>query len=374
MESVNPPTGWRAARPYLAITCAYWLYVMLSNLLYAKGMSSAFLKVSPEKMFAPPVARILQHLELFPLLVVGYWASFKIGWRRLWRAVPLQFAIGAIFGILAGPALTLGEWLSNPAGHMAIDQHGATIHATDDVDLGVWSASATHFLLTYGFGLALLTSFHSYRRFRDAEIRVTAMEKAWSSARLAALRMQLSPHTLFNLLHLIRGQIAWDPRAAQALIVQLADLLRRLLNAGERDFCQLKDEFDFVKLYLELQQKRFADRLSIRLPESATLPNVWVPSLILQPLIENAVVHGLAGHEGAVSIAADAELNGQQLCLRISNTVAPSHSTGAESVGLRNVRERLQVHFGATASMQSNHNLGGQWVAEIRLPIVRERP
>jgi Histidine kinase len=373
MESKNPVTRWQAGRPYLAIVVAYWVYVTLSNLLYAKGMSSAFLKITEEKLFAPPLARALQHLELFPLLVLGYWASFKIGWKRLWQALPLQFAIGAAFGILAGPALTLGEWLGEPA-HMANNGHGATMHTTDDVDLGIWAASATHFLLAYGFGLALLTSFHSYRRFRDAELRVTAMEKAWSSARLAALRMQLSPHTLFNLLHLIRGQIAWDPRAAQSLIVQLADLLRRLLRAGEQDFCRLQDEIAFVRLYLELQQKRFADRMSIRLPDDAALPAVWVPSLILQPLVENAVVHGLAGHEAAVRIDVDTLLDGQQLCLRVSNTMAPAHLSGPEGVGLRNVRERLQVHFGAAAVLQGADDMGERWVAEIRMPVLRERP
>ena len=78
--------------------------------------------------------------------------------------------------------------------------------------------------------------------------------------------MQLSPHTLFNLLHTIRGQIAWDPPAAQTMVVQLGDLLRRLLSAGEREFSRLRDEIQFVALYLELQQKRFADRLAVSVP------------------------------------------------------------------------------------------------------------
>ena len=100
-----------------------------------------------------------------------------------------------------------------------------------------------------------------YTRFQNSELRLAALEREWSAARLAALRMQLSPHTLFNLLHTIRGYIEWDPKGAQSMVVQLADLLRRLLNAGERDFSKLSDELQFVRLYLELQQRRFADRL-----------------------------------------------------------------------------------------------------------------
>jgi len=86
------------------------------------------------------------------------------------------------------------------------------------------------------------------------------------------------------------------------MVVQLADLLRRLLSAGERDFSRLTDELQFVRLYLELQQRRFSDRLTVILPEPHEIFAVWVPSLILQPLVENAVVHGLAGHQGSVVV------------------------------------------------------------------------
>ena len=94
------------------------------------------------------------------------------------------------------------------------------------------------------------------------------LERAWGTARLATLRMQLSPHTLFNLLHTIRGQVIWDPQKAQAMIVQLGDLLRRLLNAGDREFVRLAEELQFVKSYLDLQKQRFSDRLTLQLPES----------------------------------------------------------------------------------------------------------
>jgi LytS/YehU family sensor histidine kinase len=103
----------------------------------------------------------------------------------------------------------------------------------DDPAFALWVASGTNFLLQYGFGLALITGFALYQRYRDAELHVEALERQSMRARLSALRM-LSPHTLFNLLNTIRGQIGWDPRAAQQLVVQLSDLLRKLLNAGER--------------------------------------------------------------------------------------------------------------------------------------------
>ena len=186
--------------------------------------------------------------------------------------------------------------------------------------------------------------------------------------------MQLSPHTLFNLLHTIRGQITWDPPAAQAMVVQLGDLLRRLLNAGEREFSRLADELQFVALYLELQQQRFADRLSIEVPQREEVARAWVPSLILQPLVENAVLHGLAGHEGAVSIRVQSFASGERLTLRVLNTMAPGRVPGHDGIGLANVRERLEVQFGEARELHAGPADERLWLAEIQMPLLRDGP
>jgi LytS/YehU family sensor histidine kinase len=238
----------------------------------------------------------------------------------------------------------------------------------------MWLGSATNFELTYGFCLALVTGFGLYQRFRDSQLRSAALERALTSAHLAALRMQLSPHTLFNLLHTIRGQIGWDPAAAQAMVVQLGDLLRRLLNAGERDFSLLTDELRFARLYLELQQKRFADRLTIWMADLDGIPTLWVPSLILQPLIENAVVHGLASHNGAVEIRVEVTVCGENLLLRVINTIAPNSIAGHDGIGLRNVRERLQVQFAERAKFTAAAADATNWIAEVRMPLLRDGP
>jgi len=220
----------------------------------------------------------------------------------------------------------------------------------------------------------LMTGFAFYQRLRDAQLRSAALERALTSAHLQALRMQLSPHTLFNLLHTIRGQIIWDPPAAQTMVVQLGDLLRRLLSAGEREFSRLTDELQFVTLYLELQQKRFADRLTVSVPERAAVPRAWVPSLILQPLVENAVVHGLTGHEGAVSIRVEASALGETLTLRVVNTIARDKALGQTGIGLANVRERLEVQFGERAHFSAGAAEEELWVAEIQMPLLRDGP
>jgi hypothetical protein len=357
--------------PQLGILTAFWAYVALSNVLYARSMSASLDPRGTEHFFAPWTARTLQHLFLYPMLLGCVQLSQRIGWRPAWRTVPIQLSLALGFAALAAPLLVAAEALLGDVDPSERHDMSSAMHWIS-LEIPMWIASATGFLLTYGFGLALITGFALYQRFRDSELRRAALERAWSGARLAALRMQLSPHTLFNLLHTIRGQIAWDPSTAKSMIVQLGDLLRRLLDAGGNEFSPLAKELEFAQLYLELQQRRFSDRLSIRMPEVAQLPRASVPSLILQPLIENAVVHGLAGHEGAVEIKVELEAAGNILTLRVVNTTASNSIAAASGIGLRNVAERLSVHFGDRASLTTGPIDSGRWVAEVRMPLLHE--
>ena len=361
-------------RQFFAIVCSFWVYTTLTDVLYAYGMRMGIAKATNVPLFAAWDARVLQHVLLLPFLLVSFWASLRVQWRPLLIAVPLQVVLGAAFAAVGYPAmivsnLTLGgpEWHEQMMGHMT------TPFFLDATFLSLWVASFVSFLPAYGFGLALVTGLALYTRFRNSELHVAALEREWSAARLAALRMQLSPHTLFNLLHTIRGHIEWDPKAAQSMVVQLADLLRRLLNAGERDFTRLTDELQFVRLYLELQQRRFSDRLTVVLPEPHQIFAVWVPSLILQPLVENAVVHGLAGHQSPVVVTVTVESAHDMLTLRVSNTIAQSKGASNEGIGIRNVRERLAVQFEGRAMLRAGPD-GSQWISEISMPEIHDSP
>jgi two-component system, LytTR family, sensor kinase len=357
---------------FLGIACLFWVYVTLSNILYAYSMRTGMARLTNFSLFAAWDARLLQHVLLLPVLLVSFWASQRIQWRPLLIALPLQLILGALFAALAYPAMIVAQMALGSE-----DWHHTTTHMADPwLDpffLSLWVASFVSFLPTYGFGLALITGLALYTRFRNSELRLAALEREWSSARLAALRMQLSPHTLFNLLHTIRGHIEWDPKGAQSMVVQLADLLRRLLNAGERDFSKLADELQFVRSYLELQQRRFADRLSVVLPQAEDIPAVWVPSLILQPLVENAVVHGLAGHQGPVTVRLAVNLTLDVLTLSVFNTITPDKLVGEEGIGLNNVRERLAVQFEGRANLAAAAD-GALWCSEITMPAIHHSP
>jgi hypothetical protein len=365
--------GGLSLRQFLGIACLFWVYVTLSNILYAYSMRTGIARMTSGSVFAPWDARLLQHILLLPVLLVSFWASLRIQWRPLLVALPLQLILGTVFSALAYPAMIVAE--------MTVGAPDANEHAMGHVSepwfdpyfLSLWLASFVSFLPTYGFGLALITGLTLYTRFRNSELRLAALEREWSTARLATLRMQLSPHTLFNLLHTIRGHIEWDPKGAQSMVVQLADLLRRLLNAGERDFSKLSDELQFVRLYLELQQRRFADRLTVVLPLGEEVPAVWVPSLILQPLVENAVLHGLAGHQGPVTVRIGVHMAHDVLTLSLFNTIAPQKAVGEEGIGLYNVRERLAVQFEGRAGLVAGA-AGEEWRSEITMPAIHHSP
>jgi hypothetical protein len=371
----SPRVPWfsdLSPRQFCVIVGSFWTYVTISNLLYAYSMRMGIAGSGGVAPFAPWDVRLLQHLLLLPCLVTSFWASLRVQWRPALTAVPLQLLLACGFAALAYPAML--------AAHLAVDRsqgsgHGMEpwgLHSLTNASLqSMWLASFVSFLPAYGFGLALVTGLALYTRFKSAQLRLATLEREWSAARLAALRMQLSPHALFNLLNTIRGAIDWDPRGAQAMVIQLAALLRQLLKAGAREMSPLADEMQFVALYLELQQRRFCDRLRIELPAPSGCPPVWVPSLILQPLVENAVIHGLSGHAGTVVVRVEFDAQDGRITLRVRNTLAAPGPPRAGGIGLKNVRERLNVHFAAGATFTAGLR-DGEWQSEICLPDLRE--
>jgi hypothetical protein len=361
----------------LGLLTTFWLYVALTNVLWGTSMQTSLASIGVTHVFASWDARLVQHLILYPALIGCMWMSRRIGWQPVWRAVPLQVVCGLAFSTLANPVMDVSEKLVGmPSWHLI----GPAPSATDDQHGGypgqpafLWLASVANFLINYAFCLALLAGFEFYRRYRDSQVRSEALERSLSAAHLAALRMQLSPHTFFNLLHTIRGHVAWDPDVAQSMIVQLGDLLRCALQAGEHELSRLHDELEFVRLYLQLQQRRFADRLIVVFPDPEASPAAWVPSLILQPLVENAVVHGLADPQSTVTVRVEIVADGETLVLRVTNSLASEGartSTEQTGIGLKNVRERLAIQFSGRAALRAGPGHANDWIAEIRIPLL----
>jgi hypothetical protein len=355
-------------RGLLVLSSLFWAYVTLTDIVYAEAMSIEIFEMTKTMVYYPWQHRLLQHTLMLPVLLGCYSAAVRIGWRPAGRRVLQQLALALGFSLLMLWMLRVSDVIMRALFNMPPAPFG--IHTKGD--WAVWVASTAAGLLVYGFGLALITTVATFRRYHQLRLRNSELQRDWAGARLAALRAQLSPHTLFNVLHTIQARISGEPEVAESLIASLGDLLRGLLQAGARDYAQLKDELQFVELYLGLQLGRFADRLTVHVQNGADVPAVWVPSLILQPLVENAVVHGLADHSGPVRIDVTWDLSPYRLQLQVVNSVGPCSTPGLAGFGLRNVRERLAVQFGGRAVLSAGPGAASTWVATLHLPVLRE--
>jgi two-component system, LytTR family, sensor kinase len=355
-------------RGVLLLVCLYWTYVMLGDIVYHEAMRIEIAEMTGIMVFFPWQHRVLQHALMLPLLLVCYSAAARIGWRPAKRRVPQQIALALAFSLLMYWAMLTADRLL----HLLLGWPAQPFGVFTRGEWAVWVSSTVTGLLAYGFGLALLTVVATWRRYHALELRSSELRRDWAGARLAALRTQLSPHTLFNVLNTIQARISGEPEVAESLIASLGDLLRALLQAGERDYAQLRNELQFVQLYLDLQSGRFADRLTVHVQNGPEVPAVWVPSLILQPLVENAVVHGLADHSGPVRIDVTWDLSPYRLQLKVVNSLGPGKAPGGGGLGLRNVRERLAVQFGGRAVLSSEPADASTWVATLHLPVLRE--
>ena len=228
-------------------------------------------------------------------------------------------------------------------------------------------------VLIYMIVLFVSHALEYHQRFQSENMRASRLQGELAAAQLQALRMQLNPHFLFNTLNAIAVLIHEDPKTATAMVEALSDLLRQSLANSDQQLVTLRDELKFLQLYLKIEQIRFGDRLSIRLEVPPEVLPSHVPHLILQPLAENAIRHGIAKRGGPGEILIQAGRENGMLKLRVQDDgngvrdhANVPNSTG---VGLVNTRRRLQTLYGDQASFELSNGAHGGATAEIRLPI-----
>jgi signal transduction histidine kinase len=214
-------------------------------------------------------------------------------------------------------------------------------------------------------------------RAEAAEQRAHAvgLQAQLAESRLQALRTQLNPHFLFNTLNFISSYLERDPRSVRRMIARLSELLRYTLDkTGDREV-PLRQELRFIDGYLEIQQIRFGDRLTIHRDIDPDVLEALVPTLILQPLVENAVKHGIASREEGGHLELNAWREGEHLHLSVRDDgpgLTASDGDGAAAVtpgiGLRNTRERLEALYGPAQQFALEPAEGGGAVARLDLP------
>jgi signal transduction histidine kinase len=206
-------------------------------------------------------------------------------------------------------------------------------------------------------------------RFEMAALERERLAGRLDDARLHALRLQLQPHFLFNTLNTVTALVHRDAVAAERMVTGLSELLRASLGpAGEQEV-RLDRELDLVRHYVDIQQARFADRLSVRFDIDDEARDGMVPSLILQPLVENAILHGIAPRAAAGSVSIAARRRNGTLSLEVADDgIGRLDGSGREGVGLGNARARLTTLYGDRQRLRAGPSADGGYRVEIEIP------
>jgi signal transduction histidine kinase len=228
--------------------------------------------------------------------------------------------------------------------------------------------------LIYWLIVGAWQAYQYYGRYLAGELRMERLEKQFAEARLNALRMQLDPHFLFNALNTISSQVEPNPKLARGMIEHLGDLLRLSLETRDRHEIPLAEELAFLDHYLAIQKIRFGDRLRVELRISPEVQYAAVPSLFIQPLVENAIRHGISGRSSGGTVIVSAERAGEQLRVRVVDDgvgLPPGWKLDRSAgLGLSLTRDRIAgLHPNGSSSFTIRPRAGGGTEAEVALPL-----
>jgi two-component system, LytTR family, sensor kinase len=206
-------------------------------------------------------------------------------------------------------------------------------------------------------------------RARDRELDAARVRGQLAEARLEALSAQLQPHFLFNTLQAISTLIPRDPAGAEKMLAHLADLLREVLRHGDKKEILLREELRVLEAYLEISRRRFGDRLTIEIETQPDVLDAKVPFFVLQPLVENALHHGVGARSGPATVSVFARREGDKLVLIVADDGPGTNGEIRKGIGLTNTVARLEELYGDGASLAVVSPVDGGFAVNIALPF-----
>lgn len=307
-----------------------------------------------------------------PLVCMGVYA-----WLQRWAESAPKSYLAAAVGAAVGGAVILGT--IDSIGGLIVAEMGLTPRPSTTY-IAVRAMTNTIFfgwMCSIFVAATVLLDFSARLRQREEQLVVaegrTAQARATAtSARLDALRYQLNPHFLFNTLNAVSSAVVTHRNSeAEAMLERLASFLRTTLTSAPAPFVTLEDELGTVEAYLEIEAERFRDRLRTEIDCPSALREARVPGFILQPLIENAMKHGVSRSRAAVTVTISAARVDDALVIRVADDARPLSDNPAPSgsgIGLSAVRERLEVLYGARGSLRTEQRDPG-FLVTVSLPF-----
>ena len=286
-------------------------------------------------------------------------------WRSVWTHLLIALAIAASIELVWLQITLIMQGYLEPEVLARARTNWAEVYSTVVLSRLVSGA------FTYAAVLGIATTLGYHRRFREREVRAAQLEAQLALAQVQALKMQVHPHFLFNTLHAITVLIREDPSAATRVVTRLGDLLRLTLSRATTAEVSFRRELEILTLYLEIERTRFQDRLEIAYDVQPATLGALVPDLILQPLVENAIRHGVSPNAGTGRIEVRSRRDGEWLDLEIRDNGAGlvDGVPVREGIGLTTTKARLERLYGDRQVLVLENLPGGGCVARIRMPF-----
>ena len=359
--------------------------------------------------------RLLDRRWLRAFFIIGVWTLFGVflasqstlAFSRRdrpfsgWRILLVEMAFAYIWAVLTPPVLWLARRFPIERGRLP---GSLTVHILASIVIGFatrafrdlmfiyfvsgydgalpWTKLFFNSYLFFDYGsllywLMLLVSYATnyYRRYQVGEIRATRLEAQLALAQLQALKMQLQPHFLFNTLHSISALVHKDPQSADKMIVRLGDFLRLTLDSAGVQEVSLHQELEFLKCYLDIERIRFKDRLTVQMSIEPQALQARLPNLILQPIVENAIRHGIAPRTDAGRIDIEARRLNGSLQVQITDNGPGLGANGnngrilKEGIGLSNTQARLQQLYGEESRLDLANTAKGGLSVTLEIPF-----
>lgn len=285
----------------------------------------------------------------------------EAGWRR---SLAVHTVAGAVFAV-AWVGLRVGIELVRARERQPNFDFSEAFH---------WTLVRSFYfnLLVYWVIVGARHGIEYYRRYRERELRASELEKLLVQAQLQELQAQLNPHFLFNTLNSISTLMHRDVAVADRMLLRLSELLRLALHSRGTQEVPLREELEFLRRYLEIEQIRFGPRLTVEFNVAPDTLDLAVPNLLLQPLVENAIKHGIAPRKPGGRIEIRVRRQGQHLLLNVVDDGAgPSVPTRGSGLGLANTRARLEHLYGSQQRFEFGPKPEGGFTVHITLPARR---
>lgn len=352
---------------------ALWLYSTLSDLV-AHNFLQRYFEKWDVATFVDVQSRLLQHFLMLPVLIGLLHAALYVYRRAKSPLASWSFyvACAVFYGVSVRPLEVLA----------VVIEHGRynyfdppTMSLVAELTTPVWylySVVAGNSAICL-LGIVLILSLSGQLALAEERLRLERLNSEYLTVKLKTLQWQLNPHFVFNSLNTVSALLKSAPGKADRVLTKFSELLRMTLREQERVHTAVSSELDYVHCYLNLETIRFEDRLTLRIEADEEALSGSMPSLLVQPLVENAIKHGVARVPGPALITINVNRVGERLVWTVRNTSSRQYAgqPGSGGLGIRNMRERLLTLYKDAFVFNYGYTEDEAWNASIEIPFTR---